>query len=55
MVNKMFKEMIRKLMEVYIGGVLIKSLKAIDHIAHLEEALPNDVERFQIHLWHFLM
>ena len=38
LVNKMFKEMIGKKMEVYIDDILVKSLKAADHIAHLEEA-----------------
>ena len=38
LVNKMFRELIRKTMEVYIDDMLVKSLKAIDHIAHLEEA-----------------
>ena len=38
LVNKMFKEMIGKTMEVYIDDMLIKSLKVADHIAHLEEA-----------------
>ena len=38
LINKMFKEMIGKTMEVYIDDMLIKSLKAADHIAHLEEA-----------------
>ena len=37
LVNKMFKEMIGKMMEDYIGNMLIKSLKAVDHIAHLEK------------------
>ena len=43
LVNKMFKEMIGKTMEVYIDDMLIKSLKATDHIAHLEEVF--DVQR----------
>ena len=34
----MFKELIGKTMEVYIDDMLIKSIKAADHIAHLEEA-----------------
>ena len=38
LVNKMFKNMIDKTMEVYIGGMLVKSLKTADHIAHLKEA-----------------
>ena len=37
LVNKMFKEMIGKTMEVYIDDMLVQSLKADDHIAHLEE------------------
>ena len=37
LVNKMFKEMIGKTMEVYIDDMLVKSLKAADHVAHLEE------------------
>ena len=37
LVNKMFKEMIGKTMEVYIDVILVKSLKAADHITHLEE------------------
>ena len=38
LVNKMFKELIVKTMEVYIDDMLVKSVKAADHIAHLEEA-----------------
>ena len=34
----MFKEQIRKTMEAYIDDMLVKSLKAADHIAHPEEA-----------------
>ena len=36
-VNKMFKEMIGKTMEVYIDDMLVKIMRAADHIAHLEE------------------
>ena len=39
LVNKMFKELIGKTMEVYIDDMLIKSLKVEDHISHLEEAI----------------
>ena len=35
----MFKEMIEKIMEVYIDNMLVKSLKAAYHIAQLEEML----------------
>ena len=38
LVNKMFREYIGKTMEVYIDDMLVKSLKAADHIAYLEEA-----------------
>ncbi|GFZ06817.1 hypothetical protein Acr_18g0009870 [Actinidia rufa] len=38
LVNKMFRELIGKTMEVYIDDMLVKSLKAADHIAYLEEA-----------------
>ena len=37
LVNKMFKEIIGKTMEVYIDDMLVKSLKVVDHIAHLED------------------
>ena len=30
--------MIGKMTEVYIDDILVKSVKAVDHIAHLEEA-----------------
>ena len=38
LVNKIFRELIGKTMEVYIDDMLVKSLKAADHITHLEEA-----------------
>ncbi|XP_057481981.1 uncharacterized protein LOC130768891 [Actinidia eriantha] len=38
LVNKMFKEQIGKTMEVYIDDMLVKSLRAHNHVAHLEEA-----------------
>ena len=38
LVNKMFRDLIRKNMEVYIDDVLVKSFRATDHIAHLGEA-----------------
>ncbi|XP_057503539.1 uncharacterized protein LOC130787093 [Actinidia eriantha] len=38
LVNKMFKEQMGKTMEVYIDDMLVKSLQAADHVAHLEEA-----------------
>ncbi|GFS40364.1 hypothetical protein Acr_00g0068130 [Actinidia rufa] len=35
--HKMFKEMIGKMMEVYVDDMLVKTLKVADHITHLEE------------------
>ena len=37
LVSKIFKDMIGKTMEVYIDDMLVKNLKATNHIAHLEE------------------
>ncbi|GFZ06759.1 hypothetical protein Acr_18g0009290 [Actinidia rufa] len=37
LVNKMFKEMIGKTMEVYIEDMLVKNIRASDYIAHVEE------------------
>ena len=37
LVKRMFKEIIEKTMEVYIDDKMVKSLKASDHITHLEE------------------
>ncbi|GFZ12046.1 hypothetical protein Acr_23g0004310 [Actinidia rufa] len=56
LVNKMFKDLIGRTMEVYIDDKLIKSIKTADHIATWKKRLafyeaPNDVESFQMHLW----
>ena len=37
LVNKMFEEQIGKSMEVYIDDMLVKSLRAEDHLAHLQK------------------
>jgi len=37
MVNKVFKELIRSTMEVYIDDMLVKSRDCSDHMKHLEE------------------
>ena len=37
LVNKMFKEMIGKTMKIYIGNMLVKNLRAADHIAYRDE------------------
>ena len=38
LVNKMFRELVEKTMEVYINEMPVKRFKAADHITHLEEA-----------------
>lgn len=37
LVNKMFASQIERNMEVYVGGILVKSGKANDHIKDLKE------------------
>ncbi|GFY95356.1 hypothetical protein Acr_10g0007410 [Actinidia rufa] len=37
LVNRMYEEMIGKIMEVYIDDMLVKSLKADDHVANLKK------------------
>ena len=37
LVNRMFSKQLGKTMEVYIDDMLVKSLKAKDHVSHLEE------------------
>ena len=39
MVNRVFKELIRNMMEVYIDNMLIKSLFRAEHVKHLEKHL----------------
>ena len=46
--SKMFKYLIRDTMEVYINDILVKSLKAADHIAYLEKT-------FKILQQHYMM
>ncbi|XP_038687530.1 uncharacterized protein LOC119986911 [Tripterygium wilfordii] len=38
LVNRMFASLLRKTMEVYIDDMLVKTLKAEDHIEHLRQA-----------------
>lgn len=37
LVNKMFANFIDKTMDVYVDYIIVKSLKAIDHVSHLNE------------------
>ena len=37
LVNRIFKDLIEDTMEVYIDDMLVKSLKVVDHITHLEK------------------
>lgn len=39
--NRMFSDFIGKTMEVYMDDMLIKKLKADDHVAYLSEAFQN--------------
>ena len=58
--NKMFKEQIGHTMEVYIDDILVKSLKAGDHIESLKETfcsspkVQNEPESYQVRVWHLL-
>ena len=47
LVKKIFKDLIGKMMEVYVDDMLVKSPYKIDHISHLQEA-------FEV-LWHHKM
>ena len=38
LINKMFKQQIKKTMEVYVDDMLVKSLKADEHINNLKES-----------------
>ena len=38
LVNKMFHDLLKKMMEVYIDDMLIKSLRVEDHIKHLKQS-----------------
>lgn len=44
LVNEMFADLIGKTMEVYMDDMLAKSLKADDHIRHLEEVFQIDTK-----------
>lgn len=37
-INKMFQKLLGKMMEVYIDNMLVKSLRAEDHISHLKQS-----------------
>lgn len=37
LVNKIFSNLIGKIMEFYMDDMLVKSLKADDHVVHLKE------------------
>jgi len=39
LVNKMFHDLLRRTMEVYIDDMLVKSLRAEDHVEHLKQSL----------------
>lgn len=37
LVNKMFKDYIRKIMEVYVDNMLVNSIQSEDHLGHLRD------------------
>ena len=49
MVNKVFKELIRHTMEVYVNDILMKSLQCIDHVQHLSEAFDR-LRKYKVRL-----
>ena len=38
MVNKVIKNLIENTMEVYVDGILVKSVQRTDHLQHLDKA-----------------
>lgn len=48
-VNKIFANLISKMMKAYVDGVLVKSLKADDQIAHLNKTF-QILKRYRIRL-----
>jgi len=49
LVNRMFEEQIGKSMEVYIDDMLVKSLRAEDHLEHLQETF-NILKKYNMKL-----
>ncbi|XP_022848768.1 uncharacterized protein LOC111371087 [Olea europaea var. sylvestris] len=49
LVNKMFVDLIGKTMEVYVDNMLVKSLKADDHVMHLNDTF-RTVKRYRMKL-----
>ena len=47
MVNKVFKELIRHTMEVYVDDMLVKSLRCTDHVQHLSEAF-DGLQKYKV-------
>lgn len=51
LVNKMFADLIRKTMEVYVDDMLVKSLEMEDHIQHFDE-VSQTLKRHKMYLNH---
>ena len=49
MVNKVFEEQIRRIMEVYIDDMFVMSLRCADHLQHLNEALDR-LRKYKVQL-----
>ena len=49
LVNMMFKDLIRKTMDVYVDDMLVKSRMAGDHVEHLRQMF-NVLRKYQMKL-----
>lgn len=49
LVNKMFVDLIQKIIKVYVGEMIVKSLKLDDHVTHLNETF-QILRRYRIKL-----
>ncbi|KAL0416178.1 UNVERIFIED_CONTAM: Retrovirus-related Pol polyprotein from transposon gypsy [Sesamum latifolium] len=56
LVNKMFKDLIGSIMEVYVDDMLVKSKIEEEHLRHLENSFTimrtwNEVKSHEVHIW----
>jgi len=47
MVNKVFKDLVRDTMEVYVDGMLVKSVQHTEHLQHLDKAF-NLLRQYEV-------
>lgn len=48
--NKVFKNQIRDMLEVYIDDMIVKSKEKVEHMTHLESIF-REVRTYEIHLY----